>query len=150
MKKKVVLMFLTLLTFTGCASVNFFQEEISIEEVIAKKETIDMIENPARQALLRHELRNKKIILKDVLVRDVTASSNIDYDLCAIADLSIGDKKVQCYLYSPSIKIISKLEKGKTHIDAEGTFDRFFSTLDNYYTKVEITKVKIRIREGNK
>jgi hypothetical protein len=43
---------------------------------------------------------------------------------------------------------MSKLEKNKSRVDVEGDFGRFFTTLDDYYTKIEIIKAKIRIVEG--
>ena len=148
MKKLTALIPLILFTAVGCASFDLFTKEIGIEDAIARKGTIDKTENPAMQYRLKSELRRNRIIINDALVKDVTVSSNIDYDFCTIVDLTVGDKKIECYIYSPSIKTMSELQKGKTRIDVTGKFERFFSTLDDYYTKVEITQAKIRIKEG--
>jgi len=93
-----------------------------------------------------NNLRNKKIVISDIVVKRVVESSRADYNFCVLADSKIEDKDVECHIYSHSVNTVSKLEKSKTIIDASGTFERFFSTLDNYYTKLEIINASIKIK----
>ena len=57
---------------------------------------------------------------------------------------------VECYIYTKNIRIISELKMGKTKIDITGKFSRFFSMLDEYYTKIEIIDASISIHEPEK
>jgi len=149
MKNLLIITILTLLAATGCSHLdNLFRKDIQMEQVIIEKEKIDRTDNPAMQLLLRQELGKKIIVLDDVTVKEVTVSSNIDYDFCAIADLTVDGKKIECFIYSKNVNTISKLENNKTRIHVEGDFGRFFTTLDDYYTKIEITEAKIKILEG--
>jgi hypothetical protein len=132
--------------FLGCAS-GFFDQKIGIEGVITEKEAIDKMDNPALQYRVLNELQNKKIVLKNIVVKEVVESPRIDYNFCVLADVTVRDKEIECHIYSHSIRLIARLEKSKTVIDAAGKFDRFFSTLDNYYTKLEITDASIKIKE---
>ncbi|PKL36254.1 MAG: hypothetical protein CVV44_18750 [Spirochaetae bacterium HGW-Spirochaetae-1] len=148
MKKLLIITTLTLLAATGCSHLDsLFRKDILMEQVIIEKDKIDRTENPAMQMLLRQELGKKIIVLDDITVKDVTVSNNIDYDFCAIADLTVDGKKVECFIYSKNVNTISKLEKNKSRIHVEGDFGRFFTTLDNYYTKIEIIEAKIKILE---
>ena len=131
----------------GCASLNIFKSKISIDDVIAQKAVIDGTDNPAKRYTLLNELRDKKIVIENITVKDITESSHIDYSFCVLADLTSGGKKVECDIYSHNIKVIAKLVKGKSVINATGSFERFFSTLDDYYAKIEIIDASIKLRE---
>ena len=147
MRTLIAIMFFGVILSIGCASNLFFVQEIGSDEIIAEKEAIDKLDNPAMQYRKLSELSNKKVFLNDVLVKDIIESQHVDYTFCVIAELTVRDKKVECHIYSASIKTISKLNKQQSIIDVSGTFRRFFSTLDDYYTKIEITNATIRINE---
>lgn len=141
------LLFLACLTgASGCASFNVFKTKISIDGVIAEKEVIDQTDNPAKQYTLLEALKNKKVVMENIIVKDIIDSSHIDYSFCIVADVLSNDKKVECYIYCHNVKVISRLVKNESAIDVKGTFERFFSTLDGYYTKVEITSASVKIR----
>ncbi len=144
MKKASVAAICALFFITGCG---LFSETIKMNQVIAEKEKIDKEINPAKKQLLQLDLRDKRIIMDNVLVNDVTVSTNIDYDFCVISDITVGDKKVECFIYTKNIKTVASLEKGKSRINVRGTFSRFFSILDDYYTKMDIIKARIRLVE---
>ena len=133
-----------LFVLPGCTA---FMPKVTIEDVIAEKEIIDNMDNPAMQYRILSNIHNKKIIVKDIVVKRVIESSRVDYNFCVLADVKIKDKDIECHIYSHSITTISKLEKSKTVIDASGTFERFFSTLDDYYTKLEIIDASIKIKK---
>jgi hypothetical protein len=57
---------------------------------------------------------------------------------------------VECFVYSQEVKDISRLVKDKTRVDVTGDFSRFFTLLDESYTKIEITNAEITIRKGDK
>lgn len=123
----------------------------TVEEILVEKEKIDQTQNPAKKFLIKYELQEEGILsknmisLKDVLVKDIVPSMNIDYDFCVLADIETSKGKVECYIYTRNIGRIAKLEKGKTRIDARGQFGRFFTLLDEYYTKIEMVKSTITI-----
>ena len=137
-------LFFLLFVLPGCVA---FMPKITIEDVIAEKELIDSMDNPAMQYRTLNNLYNKKIIINNIVVKRVIESSRVDYNFCILADIRIRDKDVECHIYSHSITTISKLEKSKTVIDVSGTFERFFSTLDEYYTKLEIINASIKIKK---
>lgn len=141
MKKILVLMTVILFGMVAC------KKTLYINDAVMQKEKIDKTENPALQEIMKGELTESIIELKDLTVKDITASTNIDYDFCVVADVNTDKGKVEVYLYSKNIKVISTLVKGKTKIDVTGEFGRFFSMLDDYYTKVEIISAKISIKK---
>ncbi len=142
--RKKILIILTLIPLASC----FMTEKITIQEIINEKEQIDSADNPARAYLLKKNMSEKVITIQDAVVKDVTESSNIDYNFCIIVDIPVKNKKIECYVYSKNIKTISSLVKGKTVINIEGEFNRFFTMLDDYYTKIEIINASITIKEG--
>lgn len=143
MKKLLIFMAVVLIGFTSC------KKTLYINDAVMQKEKIDKTENPALQEIMKGELSDSLIELKDLTVKDITASTNIDYDFCVIADVQTEKGKVEVYLYSKNIKVLSTLVKGKTKIDVTGEFSRFFTMLDDYYTKVEITSARIDVKNGN-
>jgi hypothetical protein len=52
---------------------------------------------------------------------------------------------IDCYIYSRELKTVSRLVKGKSKIDVVGDFGRFFTLLDDAYTKIEIINADITI-----
>lgn len=142
---------LSLLIFglASCKSISsLMQDTISIKETIQYREQIEKAENPAKKMLLTRELSDKKIELGVLKVKDVIPSSNIDYDFCVVADQQCEKGPVEIYIYSRNIRTIAKLEKGVTLIEVTGRFGRFFSMLDEYYTKVEIVQARIDIEDS--
>ena len=130
-----------LFVLSGCIT-----PKVQIEDIITEKETIDKMDNPAMQYRMLNDLRSKKIIINDIIVKKVVESTRVDYSFCILADVRIDDKDVECHIYSHSVNTISKLEKSKTVITMAGTFERFFSTLDRYYIKLEIINAHITIK----
>jgi hypothetical protein len=128
------------------ASCGLFKKEILIDAVVDQKAQIDATENPAMKNMINSELRDRRVQLFDLVVKDVTLSTNIDYDYCVIVDVQTKKGPVECFIYSTDKDTISKLVKGKSRIDASGDFGRFFSLLGDYYTMLEIVNAKIKIK----
>ena len=144
MKRTLVALTILALALPGCA---IFKKKIVMDDVMVKKDQIDQANNPARQLVLKQELGNRCIVLKDLVVKDVTESSNIDYDFCVVVDAPTKKGTVECYVYSKSIKKIAQLDKGKTKIDVSGEFGRFFTSLDTNAVKLEIIKASVTIKK---
>lgn len=137
---------IVIITISLCScSVNFLRDDISIKELITAKEKIDHSENPAEVLLLKNSLSEKIFILDEILVKDIVNSTNIDYDFCIIADVSSEKGMIECFIYTKNVRKISQLKKGQSIISVKGEFKRYYSMLDNYYTKVEITNSDIKI-----
>ncbi len=148
MKKNLLALFLIVIFLPGC---NWFRKNIRMDQLIINKQRIDATQNPARKKQIIEKLKEDKLLIIDnLLVKDVILSNNIDYDFCVISELTVGDKKIECFIYSTDRKKIARLEKGKTRISIKGHFNRFFSILDNYYAKIDIVKAKIKIQETEK
>ena len=130
------------LVFTSCA---LFVPKVNMVYVINEKKKLDNAENPAKKYFIKMQLSEKVIKLENVLVKNVTTSTNIDYDFCVIVDMIINGKKVECYIYTKNIRKISHLKKGVSRITVHGEFYRFFTMLDDYYTKIEIINSSIDI-----
>lgn len=145
MKKYFLIIFMIIISFSSCS---LFRTFVSVDDIIVEKNQMDKSENPAQKYLTQRKLRKKSIEINDVAVKNITSSTNIDYDFCVIVDVSTKDGKVECYIYSKNINTISRLSKGKTKINVTGKFSRFFTMLDEYYTKIEIINASIDIIEG--
>lgn len=143
MKKFFPLLLLPLF-LTSC-SMAFLRDEMKINDLIQYKEKIDNTANPARIYIIKADLASKVVILEGLLVKDIIESTNVDYQFCVVSELQTEKGKIECYIFTKNIRRISYLEKGKTLIDVRGEFKRFFSTLDNYYTKIEIINSSINI-----
>lgn len=140
-----------LITFLTSCSMAFLRDEMKINDLIQYKEKIDHTENPAEIYIIKADLASKIISLEGLIVKDIIESTNVDYQFCVVSELQTEKGKIECYIFTKNIRRISYLEKGKTIIDVQGEFNRFFSTLDNYYTKVEIINSRITIvTPGNK
>ena len=145
MKFKIFLSFFLMFFLISCNTTSFFKEKITIDQVLAAKENIDKSRNPAEVLLLKNDLSEKIVILENVHVKDIVVSTNVDYDFCILADLQSDKGPIECYIYTKNIKKISQLEKGVSIISVKGEFKRFFTMLDNYYTKIEITNSDVTI-----
>jgi len=139
-----------MLLFPLVSCANFFSDIVQIRDVIQEKEKIDKADNPALKYIMKQELSEKLIEINNALVKDVIESTNIDYDYCVVVEVQTPQGGVECYIFSKNIKIISRLVKNKTRIDVKGEFGRFFTMLDQYYTKIEIVKARVNIYEGEK
>ncbi len=141
----VIIAGLFLLTLvSGCKST------VTLSQALEKKEVIDKTENPARKYLLKNELGENRIELENILVKDIIRSNNIDYDFCVLVDLETLRGPVECYIYTKNIRTLSRLKKGESRIDAIGDFGRFFTMLDDYYTKIEILKARVSLHDESK
>lgn len=129
----------------SCAS--FFKSTITVNEAIAKKEEIDKANNPAYKFLVLKDLQKKRIRITNIVVKDVTVSGNIDYNFSVLVSVPHEKGSVDCYIYTQDLKTISKLVAGSTRIDAVGNFGRFFTLLDEAYTRIEVLDARIDILE---
>ena len=134
---------LSLISILSCA---IFKETVKLPYLIEKKQEMDATENPAKSRLIREDLNNKIIEINDLVVKNIIASMIIDYDYCVTADVEIDGKLVEFYIYSNDIKTLAKLKKGESVIDIRGIFGKFFTMLDDYYTKIEILNASIKIK----
>ena len=145
MKLKVFLPFFLIFYLISCSTTSLFRDKITIDQVLIAKENIDKSKNPAEVLLLKNDLSEKIVILEDVHVKDIVPSTNVDYDFCILADLQSAKGPIECYIYTKNIRRISQLVNGVSTISVKGEFKRFFSMLDNYYTKIEITNSDVTI-----
>ncbi len=155
MKKLVI--FTVLITFfpISCGYrgyLRWFRPKTTIREVIRAKEEIDGTDNPARKHMILKGLRDGLVSIDKTVVKDIIPSNNIDYEFCVVVDIPYEKGKVECYIYSKNlyekedIKTMSRLEKGKSVIDAVGEFNRFFTLLDEAYVKIELINANITLR----
>ena len=134
----------------SCISIKTIQRiyvrTLTIDEVLAAKEQIDLAENPAKKFQIESDLAERFILLDDVVVKDVIPSTDIDYQFYVLVQLSTPKGAVDFYIYSKDNATLAKLEKGKTHIRALGDFRRFFKLIDNTYVKVDVGDADISIK----
>lgn len=143
---KYVLLVVALILPLGCCGGGLLKKPIVMESVIDEKVRMDEADNPAAKYVIREELGKRRIEIPELLVKDVTESTNIDYEFCIKADMPTKKGTVECHIYTDDVKIISKLEKGKTKIEVRGLFGRFFTLLGDYYTRIEIIKSCVKIK----
>jgi len=147
MKLKILFLVIPVLFQVSCNTTSFFRERITVKDLIIAKDRIDESKNPAEVLLLKNNLSEKILFLHDLKVKDIINSTNVDYDFCVLADISSEKGPIECYIYSKNIRRISQLKKGESIISVKGDFKRYFSMLDNYYTKIEITNSDISIKK---
>ena len=130
------------------------KEKITVQETIDKKIEVDNTENPALKFKIVDELTQKRVTIKNAVVKDIIESSNIDYQFCVIVEVPSKKGVVECFIYArdffsikEDIDTLSLIRKGETRIDADGDFARFFSLLDQTYTKIEIVNSIITIKK---
>ncbi len=141
--KQIMVLLMAAAAFISC---DITKTPIFMEEVVNEKIKIDATENPAKKFIIKEDLANRRITLIDVTVKDVINSNNIDYEYCVKADVQTKKGMVECCIYTTNVKTVAKLVKGRTKIDVKGVFGRFFSTLDDYYAKVDIIRASITIK----
>ena len=144
--KKTPLLILLILLLTSCATTTFFKEKINLEQLLAAKHSIESTDNIAKQLLLKNDLNNKVVSLQNLPVKDLVSSSLVDYDFCVISQVETPEGPVEIYIYTKNIRALSRIERGKSLINVEGEFSRFFTTLDQYYVKIEIINSRIKIK----
>ncbi len=147
MKYTRLFLIFVVMTAVSCSAL---KKKISMNDVIKQKVQMDKVENPAQKLFMLRDLGNKRIIIENAVVKEITTSTNIDYDFCVILDVVTSEGKIECYVYTRNVKKVSRLIKGKTRINVVGEFGKFFTMLDEYYTKVEIIKSGIKIADPNK
>ena len=145
MKRALIPMLL--IFFASSCSLSFLRDKMMINELIQYKEKLDKTENPAEAYMIKADLASKIVVLDGLVVKDIVESTIIDYQYCVISELDTEKGKIECHIYTKNIRRISHLVKGQTKINVKGEFSRFFSTLDNYYTKVEVINSSITIIE---
>jgi len=145
MKKNLIIL-LFLLPAISCSTSFILKDKVTIDEVLIQKEKIDSTENPAESFLLKNSLSEKVLVIENLKVKDIIPSTNVDYDFCILSEIQTGKGLIEIYIYTKNIRRISQLKKGESIIDVKGAFSRFFSMLDNYYTKIEITNSIVDIK----
>jgi hypothetical protein len=155
--KKAVLVLSFIIFLNSCGSVTYFKNilksRMNVQEAVNLKEEIDKTDNPAYSFQSTQKLKNKRIHIEDIKVKDIVPSTNVDYKFCVMVTASTNKGNIDCYIYSGTddifpeedIKTISKLKKGVTIINVEGDFSKFFTLLDETYTKIEIINASIDI-----
>lgn len=142
---KKFLPFVLFAVLLSSCSLAFLKQEMQINDLIQYKEKIDLTDNPAEVYIIKADLSSKVLSLKGLMVKDIIESTNVNYQFCVVSELQTEKGKIECYIFTKNIRKISYLKKGKTIIDVKGEFNRFFSTLDSYYTKIEIINSRITI-----
>ena len=155
MKRSIVFLLLMSVVSLSCGYrgyLRLFRLKVPVAEVINIKEHVDATDNPARRHLMLTELREKLVRIDRAVVKDITPSGNIDYEFCVVVDIPSEKGKVECYIYAKNVyekedvKTIAAMKKGETVIDVMGEFNRFFSLLDDFYTRIELVNASIAIR----
>jgi len=146
MKSKIFLPIILIISLLSCNSFTILREQITVSDLLITKEKIDKSTNPAEALLLKNSLSEKILIIENLTVKDIIISTNVDYDFCVLADLQSDKGPIECHIYTKNIKRMSQLQKGKSVITVKGEFKRYFSMLDNYYTKIEVTNSNITIK----
>jgi len=147
--KKLFIFLLFLIPVISCSTTFILKDKVSIEKVLVQKEKIDSTENLAESFLLKNSLSEKILVIENLKVKDIISSTNVDYDFCVISEFQTDKGPIEIYIYTKNIRRISQLKKGESVINVKGAFSRFFSMLDNYYTKIEITNSIIDIKTNN-
>lgn len=144
--KKILIVSLFLISAVSCSTAFILKDKVSINELLIAKEKIDATDNPAESFLLRNSLSEKVLVIENIKVKDIVQSTNVDYDFCIISEMQTEKGLIEFYIYTKNVRRISQLKKGESVIDVKGAFSRFFSMLDSYYTKIEITNALIEIK----
>jgi hypothetical protein len=157
MKKAVLLLLSFIVFFTSCGSVtyvkNILKSRYSIQQIIDKKEQMDKKDNPAFAFKEMQDLKKSRIYIENKKVKDIIPSTNVDYRFCVLITVPTTKGDIDCYVYSGTddifpeedIKTISRLQKGVSIINIEGDFSKFFTLLDESFTKIEIVNASIDI-----
>jgi hypothetical protein len=145
MKKiSIAIFFSLLISISGCATLaSIGKTKITVSTAVTYKDRIDNATNPARKRVLLEEVQKRRVEIPTVLVKKIDTSSNIDYDFEVVVEMNTNKGPVECYIYSQDYQTISELSAERSRIQVEGDFSRFFTMLDDYYTKIEITNATI-------
>ena len=151
----VIISFFTFFISSCSFLTNFLKTTITVQEAVQKKEEMDHSQNPSYRFKKLKKMKKMRIRVDNVLVKDIVESSNVDYTFCVIVSISTEKGEVECYVYSGDVEIfpnedigtIAELVKGETRVDIKGNFSRFFTLLDDTYTKIEIVNATIDIRD---
>lgn len=138
-KTALLLLALSLVQLSACKTT------LTLNQALERKDAIDASENPAEKMILKNKLSDSMIVLENILVKDIIQSNNIDYDFCVVADINTDRGPIECFIYSRNINTIAKLQKGVSRISVQGSFGRFFTMLDSYYTKLEVLNAAIKL-----
>lgn len=144
--KKIIFFLMICLFASSCSTYTILRDKVSINELLIAKDKIDKTENPAESFLLRNDLSQKILVIDNIKIKEIIPSTNVDYDFCVVSDVETEKGIVQIHIYTKNVRRISQLKKDESIIDVKGEFSRFFSMLDNYYTKIEIINSSIDIR----
>ncbi|MFH0977606.1 MAG: hypothetical protein V1874_17645 [Spirochaetota bacterium] len=157
---KAVLALSFIIFLSSCGSLtyvkNILKTKLSIQQIVEIKDDMDKKDNPAYAFEKTQKLRNTRVYINDVKVKDIVSSTNVDYKFCVIVTVSTTKGDIDCYIYSGTddifpeedVKTISKLKKGVSIIDIEGDFSKFFTLLDETFTKIEIINANIDIKKN--
>ncbi len=140
---KRFLLIVCLFLLSSCSSTGLFSKTIDVHQLAVHKEKIDKTKNPAKQDMLKRNLENQPIALKNVTVKDIMVASNFDYEYCLIVEVDSKKGKIECFIYSRDVKSIARLVKNKSKIDVSGIFNGYYSMSDHYYMKIEIVEANI-------
>ncbi len=155
--KKAVLALSLVVFFSSCGSVTYFKNilksKYNIQEIINKKEEMDKKDNPAYSFNEMQILRKSRVYINKIKIKDIISSTNVDYRFCVLVSVPTTKGDIDCYVYSGTddifpeedIKTISRLQKGVSIINIEGDFSKFFTLLDESFTKIEIINASIDI-----
>ena len=155
--KKAVLALSVVVFITSCGSVtyvkNILKSKLTVQEIVDLKEEMDKKDNPAFIFENTQKLKKTRVHIDNIKVKDIVSSTNVDYKFCVIVTVPTTKGDIDCYVYSGTddifpeedTKTISKLQKGITPVDIKGDFSKFFTLLDETFTKVEIVNASIDI-----
>jgi hypothetical protein len=147
MRNAIALIAAVSLAATSCTLI---RTKMKVEDVVAEKVKIDSTTNLARKYLILNDLNKKSVVLENILVKEIIPSTNIDYEFCIVADIVVEDKKVECHIYTKNMYKMANLQEGISRINVVGDFKRFFTMLDEYYTKIEIVQAKVSLYDPTK
>jgi hypothetical protein len=145
--KKIMPILILLLFIQSCATTTIFRDKIDLTQLLKARDNIESTDNIAKQMLLKNELSNKIVVLNKIKVKDIIPSSNVDYEFCILSDVKSDKGDIELYIYSKNIRALSRMKAGESYIEVEGEFTRFFSTLDDYFLKIELVNSRLRILE---
>ena len=160
--KKTAMALSLVIFLSSCGSItfitNFLKERLSVQDVVNWKVDMDNSENPAYTSRMEKRLKSKRIRIEKIKIKDIidsktVVSTNVDYKFCIVVSVPTNKGDIDCYVYAGTgdifpvedLKTISILKKGVTIVNIEGDFSKFFTLLDETYTKIEIVNANIDI-----
>ncbi len=144
--KLIFTIFACLVYLSGCKTVtDYIKPKITIEQTVSKAGEIEKTSNPAKKDILKRDLSRKRVVITNVLVKDVIISGNINYNYCVISDINTSSGIIQCQIHSNDTSTMAKLRAGTSRINVSGDYSKFFIFLDNKSMTLEITDAKIDI-----